>query len=298
MSDLRALLGNAALRLSLAGADSPRLDARLLLAHAMDVRPDALVGNIDIPPDVRASFEALIARRILREPVAYITGKREFWSLEFDVGPGVLIPRPETETLIEQAIEHFPDRSAALDILDLGTGTGCLLAAVASEYPNARGRGVDASESALGWAARNIEKLGLRSRCRLELGGWLPDAALRADVILSNPPYIPSRDISKLAPDVRLYEPLVALDGGEDGLDAYRALAPAVKGQLKPGGLAFLEVGAGQDLAVSGILEAEGLRTLGIAPDLAGIGRCVVAAHREMEPGKPEKTVGTVRRNR
>jgi len=298
VSDLRTLLGNAALRLSVAGVDSPRLDARLLLAHAMHARPDALVGNMDVPAGARAAFEAFLARRILREPVAYITGKRAFWSLEFDVGPGVLIPRPETETLVEEVIVSFPDRSAALEIVDLGTGTGCLLAAVLSEYPNARGLGLDASEAALSWARRNIDRLGLGSRCRLEPGSWDADAASRADVILSNPPYIPSRDIAFLMPDVRLFEPVRALDGGEDGLDAYRGLAAVMERLLKPEGLAFLEIGAGQEEAVSAILTAQGLRTVRIVADLAGIGRCVIAARPEMEPGKPEKTVGTIPQNR
>jgi release factor glutamine methyltransferase len=298
VSDLRQLLGSAALRLSVAGIESPRLDARLLLAHALGVRPDALVGSIDISDEVLAHFEGFIARRILREPVAYITGKREFWSLEFEVGPGVLIPRPETETLIEKVIDRFPDRSALLEVVDLGTGTGCLLAACLSEYPNARGVGIDASGAALAWARRNIERLGLRNRCRLDVVSWDSAAASKADVILSNPPYIRSQDIPFLAPDVRLYEPVSALDGGEDGLDAYRALAPVIEGLLKPKGLAFLEIGAGQDEAVSAILRAEGLGTVKIATDLAGIGRCVIAERSVRDRTQDEKTVGTTPRNR
>jgi release factor glutamine methyltransferase len=182
--------------------------------------------------------------------------------------------------------------------VDMGTGTSCLLAAFLSEYPNASGLGIDASETALSWASRNIDKLGFGARCRLELGGWETAAASRADVILSNPPYISSRDIPLLAPDVRLFEPVLALDGGEDGLDAYRALAPAIEQVLKPEGLAFLEIGAGQGEAVLAILRAHGLRTARIAADLAGTGRCIVVEHREMEPGMPEKTVGTTRQSR
>ena len=277
MSDLRTLLGNAALRLSVAGVDSPRLDARLLLAHAMNTRPDDLVGNIDVSTDALALFETFLARRILREPVAYIVGKREFWSLEFDVGPDALIPRPETETLIEQVVHSFRDRSARLDVVDLGTGTGCLLAACLSEYPTARGVGIDASDGALAWARRNIEKLGLGGRCRLEPGSWNTITISEADVILSNPPYVRRQDVPLLPPDVRLYEPFSALDGGDDGLDAYRALAPVIKRILKPQGLAFLEIGAGQEEGVSAILQAQGLITVEIATDLAGVGRCVVA---------------------
>lgn len=284
MSDLRTLLGSAALRLSAAGVDSPRLDARILLAHALQVRPDALVGNVEITADALARFESFLARRILREPVAYITGTREFWSLEFEVGPGVLIPRPETETLIEQVLEFFPDRSAPLDVVDLGVGSACLLAACLSEYPNACGTGIDASEIALSWACRNVERLGLSGRCKLELESWSAISALRSDVILSNPPYIGSEDIPSLAPDVRLFEPVSALDGGEDGLDAYRALAPVMGRLLKPEGLAFLEIGTGQKRAVPVILEANGLRITGVAKDLSGIPRCVVTARN---PGNP-----------
>lgn len=277
MSDLRALLGDAALRLSIAGVDSPRLDARLLLAHAMHVRPDTLIGSVDVPPETLTRFEALLARRILREPLAYITGTKEFWSLKFDVGPGALVPRPETETLIDAVLAHFPDRTAPLEMLDLGTGTGCLLLAALSEYPNAHGVGVDASEEALRWARRNVEKLGLKGRAKLESGDWVSVSVPQADVILSNPPYIESTDIPRLAPEVRKFEPLSALDGGPDGLDAYRSLVGLLKRYLKPEGRVFLEIGQRQGEAVSAILATCGLETLEIKADLAGIGRCVVA---------------------
>ena len=279
MSDLRALLGDAALRLSMAGADSPRLDARLLLALAMKVRPDSLVGSIDVPPDALTDFEAMLARRILREPLAYITGSKEFWSLDFDVGPGVLIPRPETETLIDAMLKYFPDKSAALDVLDLGTGTGCLPIAALSEYPNARAVAVDASADALKWATRNVEKHAFMQRCRLEQGNWEQVPAATADVILSNPPYIKSNDIPTLAPEVRKFEPVSALDGGPDGLDAYRSLAPLIARLMKPDGLAFLEIGQGQGGDVSALLEGQNLRIREILNDLAGIGRCVVVEH-------------------
>ncbi|MBV9992432.1 MAG: peptide chain release factor N(5)-glutamine methyltransferase [Alphaproteobacteria bacterium] len=233
-------------RLREAGVDNPRLDARLL------------------------TTEEQIARRVVREPVAYILGHKGFWTLDIAVGPGALVPRPETETLIEQLLKHAPDRTAALDILDLGTGTGCLLLAALSEYPNARGVGVDSSAEALAWARRNVEKQGANARL-VECDFTEIDGAY--DVILSNPPYIRTGDIAGLAPEVRLYEPVRALDGGADGLDAYRALAPAIRCLLKPGGLVFLEIGAGQGAEVSAIL---GLEILGIASDLAGVERCVV----------------------
>lgn len=243
-------------RLRAAGVDNPRLDARVLREAAAD----------------DAEFESFIVRRVAREPVAYITGRKEFWSLDFAVGPGALIPRPETETLIEQMLVHFPDRAAPLDVLDLGTGTGCLLVAALHEYRHARGAGVDSSAQALAWAHRNVEKHGLQKRCELVLGDFA-DMPGAYDVILSNPPYIRSADIAELEPEVRLHEPRAALDGGPDGLDAYRALGPVLRRLLKPGGLVFLEIGAGQGDAATGLL---GLEILGIAPDLAGIPRAVI----------------------
>jgi release factor glutamine methyltransferase len=234
-------------------------------------------------------FELLVRRRIAREPVAYIVGHKGFWSHDFDVGPGALVPRPETETLVESVLQEFPDRAAALNVLDLGTGTGCLLLSVLGEYPNARGTGIDASPQALEWAHRNARKLGLADRCRLIKGNWGDDLSDRFDVILSNPPYIRTEDIAQLDPEIRLFEPPRALDGGPDGLDAYRALGPEIARLLKSAGLAFLEMGEGQDKAVVEILTRSGLGTRKIATDLAGIGRCVTAEHRI----SAEKTVGS-----
>lgn len=277
MNDPRTLLGDAALRLSIAGVESPRLDARLLLAHALSMAPDALVGSVDISEEARARFEEFLARRILREPVAYITGHREFWSLDFEVGPGVLVPRPETETLVEQALDRFPDRSAPLSIVDFGTGTGCLLVALLHEFPNARGVGVEASRKALSWAEKNLEKHHLAGRASLHQGSWKDLLDEGADVIVSNPPYIRHEEIALLPPEIRLHEPVQALDGGPDGLEAYRTLAPAIRHALTQKGWAFLEIGKGQDAEVGAILAGEGLTVRMIVPDLAGIGRCVVA---------------------
>jgi release factor glutamine methyltransferase len=278
VTDLRAILGDAALRLSIAGIGNPRLDARLLLAHALNLRPDALVGSVNIPAHAHARFEEFLARRILREPVAYIVGTKEFWSLEFEVGPGALIPRPETETLIEQLVEAFPDRAAPLEIADFGTGTGCLLVAALHEFPAATGTGIDRSADALGWARRNLRRHGLEGRARLELGSWDGVFLDRADAILANPPYVRDEEVPALPPEIRHFEPVEALSGGGDGLAAYRALAPLIARVLRPGGMAFLEIGAGQEESVLGLLSAQGLERTRVAADLAGIGRCVVAA--------------------
>ena len=205
-----------------------------------------------------------------REPVAYIVGRKEFWSLDFAVGPGALIPRPDSETLIEALCKAFPDKSAPLSFLDLGTGTGCLLIAALKEYPNARGVGVDQSDDALVWALRNISLHKLEARATLIQSGWLEEATPGFDAVLCNPPYIPTAEIASLSADVRLYEPHPALDGGTDGLAAYRALAPRIARLLKSHGRAFLEIGVGQDTAVPAVLAAAGVQVLGIEPDLGG----------------------------
>ncbi|MGZ6021376.1 MAG: peptide chain release factor N(5)-glutamine methyltransferase [Rhizomicrobium sp.] len=274
-------VGDAARRLTAAGIDSARLDARLLWKFAQDVEASALVAR-----DERRAvtlFESLVRRRLAHEPLAYIVGHKEFWSLDFAVGPGVLIPRPDTETLIEAACKAFADKNAPLSILDLGTGSGCLLIAALKEYPNAHGVGIDASAAALRWAAQNVARHKLEERAALIESGWLEEAKPGFDVVLCNPPYIPTADIDSLAPDVRLYEPCSALDGGTDGLDAFRALAPRIGRVLTPQGRAFLEIGAGQVSAVGSILEAQDLKIVAVLPDLAGIPRCVVA--RRGNPG-------------
>lgn len=257
MSDV---VGEAAERLRAAGFESARTEARLLWERAQQRD---------------CNFDNVLQRRLKHEPLAYIIGRKEFWSLEFEVGPGVLIPRPETETLIEQALAALPDRERPYRVLDLGTGSGCLLVALLKEFPNAFGRGIDCSEQAVGWARRNAGKDGLGRRCELIEGDWAA-AAGAFDLIVSNPPYIPSAEIAALPLDVRDYEPRKALDGGPDGLAAYRTLAPLLKRHLEPNGVGLLEIGAGQHHMVEQIMEAEGLRVTRITADLAGIPRCLV----------------------
>jgi release factor glutamine methyltransferase len=272
---LSDILGAASKRLAEAGIASPRREARILLARILGISSNSLLTS---PPRVNAAdllrYEGFVERRISREPLAYIIGEREFWSLPFKVGPGVLIPRPETETLIEQLRVSFPDPNTPLSILDLGTGSGCLLAAALNEYPRAQGVGVDASSRALKYAAENLGAHGLAKRGRLEEGDFSRIVG-RFDAILSNPPYIPSADIAGLEPDVRDFEPKAALDGGPDGLDAYRQLAGLLPSLLAKGGLAFVEIGVGQDETVPALMVAAGLENRGVAPDLADIPRCV-----------------------
>lgn len=272
------ILDRGAEVLRAAGIESPRREARLLLAHALGVRQEAiLAGNVSPDDAALARYETLVARRAAHEPLAYIVGAREFWSLDFAVGPGVLIPRPETEILVEQALKAFPEKDAALDVLDLGTGSGCLLLSFLSERANARGLGVDVSKDALAFAVRNAAAFGLAERVRFLNADWaaMPDGAF--DVVFSNPPYIETRAIETLAPDVARYEPHGALDGGADGLVAYRGLAALLPRVLRVNGRAFVEIGQGQRELVSEIFSNAGLRVAGAVSDLAGIPRCLIA---------------------
>lgn len=249
---------------------TPRLDAELLIAEALRVSREAmLLSRLDDPAPPEA--EPLLARRAAGEPVAYILGRRDFWSIELEVGPGVLIPRPDSETLLEAALAHFGKR-APETILDLGTGPGTLLLAALAEWPEANGLGIDASEDALAFARRNAEPLGLAARAELRLGDWAAGVAGPFDLILCNPPYV--EDTADLPRDVRDWEPAQALFAGADGLQAYRRLAPQVPALLAPGGIACFEVGTGQAGAVAALFEAQGLRAA-TRQDLAGHARCV-----------------------
>lgn len=272
MKNIRDLLHDAAERLTVAGVDSPRLDARILLAQAMGVSRDDLIAAARQPTPAQAQcYEALLARRLAREPLAYITGHKGFWSLDLKVGPGVLVPRPETETIIERMLALFSDRAAPLAIADLGAGSGALLAAALTEFPNAQGVAFERSPLARPYAIHNLAVFGARAKLAAD---WADAGAHGFDVVLSNPPYIPSTDIAGLAPEVRLFEPHAALDGGSDGLDAYRSLADLLPQALRPGGVAILELGQGQARQVEPLFQK--LTVDHVAPDLAGILRVLV----------------------
>jgi release factor glutamine methyltransferase len=252
-------------------SDTPRLDAELLLAHALGIDRNALLlrqRDLDVPP----AFASLLDRRAAGEPVAYITGFRDFWTISLHVTPDVLIPRPDTETLMEAAVDYFgvvgPGR-----VLDLGTGSGALLLAALDQWPGAQGLGIDASRAALEVAQDNAERLGLANRARFELGDWGNGLAGPFDLILINPPYIASA--APLAGDV-LHEPGSALFAGREGLDDYRRIAPALPGLLSPTGLAAIEIGYDQRESVSVILEEQGLNVT-VRCDLAGHDRCLAA---------------------
>lgn len=272
---IRDLLHDAADRLSQAGVDNARVDARILLARAMKTSREELIAAIRQPDAAEAdAFRSMIARRIDREPIAYIIGCKEFWSLDFKVGPGVLVPRPETETLVETALALFADRAAPLNVADLGTGSGALLLSVLKEFPLARGTGFERSPDALAYARANLAAHAFGARGRIIEADWGEAPPDGFDLVLSNPPYIPSADIAALDPEVRLHEPRAALDGGADGLNAYRGLAELLPRLLRPGGMAVLELGLGQAEQVKPLFQK--LTVLRVAPDLARIPRALV----------------------
>lgn len=250
---------------------TPRLDAELLLAHALGLsRSDVLLRQRDV--SVPPTFEPLIQRRLSGEPIAYITGMRDFWTISLAVTPAVLIPRPDSETLIEAALDHFA-AGAPSRILDLGTGSGALLLAALDQWPRATGLGLDISPAALAVARGNAERLGVASRADFGIGDWARGVEERFDLILINPPYI-ARDVT-LAGDV-LHEPEGALFAGADGLDDYRRIAPMLPPLLTSGGMAAIEIGHDQRESVTALLCDQGL-SVAARRDLAGHDRCLVA---------------------
>lgn len=275
----------AASALRQGGIATPELDARLLLCHAASFSHETYIAKAreELLPAARARLEQSIARRLEHEPVARIVGEREFYGRGFRLDPHALDPRPDTETLIEAAlalVERKGWRRRKLDLLDLGTGTGCILLTLLAELPRAQGIGTDQSAGALALAAVNAARLGVADRASFIAADWLDAVAGRFDLVLSNPPYLASAEIAGLAPDVAGYDPALALDGGPDGLDAYRRIAARAGQALAEGGRLLLEIGAGQRESVVEILREAGLRLDaegGIGHDLAGRPRVVVA---------------------
>ncbi len=245
------------------------LDARILVEAASGAsRVDIIAdGKRPLTPAQAAALQGLVARRLRREPISQILGRKGFWSVMLKVTPDVLTPRPETETLVELVLSAIPERRP-FSLLDLGVGSGAILLAILSERPAGRGLGVDFSEEALAVARDNAASLGLSGRVALLRGDWttgLGEASF--DVVVANPPYVRSGDIASLAPDVREHEPRLALDGGADGLDAYRRLAPEILRVLRPGGLFAVEVGAGQARSVAALFRRAGAAELAGAKD-------------------------------
>jgi release factor glutamine methyltransferase len=265
--------------LEAAGIAESRLEARLLLADAAGWALEKIIAERDaaLESGVVARVERLAARRQAREPMSHILGWREFWSLRFLVTPDVLTPRPDSETLVEAVLSALPDRAARMRVLDLGVGSGCLLMALLHELPQATGVGVDRSARALDVARRNAQALDMAGRVDLRPGDWGEGIEETFDVVVSNPPYVPSDDIETLDPEVSEHEPWLALDGGADGLDCYRRLAGELGYLVRPGGVVALEVGRGQAPMVARLVASAGFRAITIHEDLSGTPRVVLA---------------------
>lgn len=269
--------------LSQAGIENARREARLLMEYGsgLSLTTQLTRGGDLLSADVVSRLSGLTGRRMQHEPLHYITGQRGFWSLDVAVSPATLIPRADTEALIESLCALRPDRSRVSSVLDLGTGTGCLLLAALGEYPEAIGVGVDRSEAAARLARENAHRNGMQNRCFMLTGDWNASISGRFDVILSNPPYIRSQDINQLMPEVARFEPMSALDGGQDGLTEYRRIIPSLPSLMADNGLAVIEAGAGQGDDIVHLAECAGLQVLEIRSDLGGISRALAFGKRD-----------------
>ncbi len=265
MTAIVRALGRATEQLSKT-SDTPRLDAEVLMAAALNISRDRMLLQ---NPNGQApeAFYEFIERRAKGEPVAYITGQRAFWTIDLAVGPGVLVPRPDSETLIVAAVEFFADTPGPARVLDLGTGPGTLLLAALDEWPKAIGLGIDSSQEALYYAERNAKRLGLTDRATFRLGNWAEGIEANFDLVLCNPPYV--ADDADTGLGVREFEPHEALFAGPEGLDAYRRLAPQLGRLIAPGGLAAIEIGFDQARSAAALFEAEGLKPH-VATDFGG----------------------------
>ncbi len=269
----------AARRFGEAGLDSPGLDARLLLGHVLGLDPVQLVVNENLPVDEarRGDFESLVARRLQGEPVARIFKQKEFYGLLFALNEATLVPRPETELLVDEGVKFLSTHKKAR-ILDLGTGSGAVLIALLSVLKNARGVGSDISERALEQARANGLGLGVENRAKWVQSAWFESLkGERFDLIVSNPPYIARGDLAKLPREVRGFDPVRALDGGVDGLEAYRSIVADAGAHLNPGGALMLEIGYNQAAVVKALCLQSGFQEMIVHCDLAGHSRVIVA---------------------
>jgi release factor glutamine methyltransferase len=283
---LSVLLREAARCLEKAGIENAPLDVRLIAAFVLGCTRAqlALDPHRDLSPAMREGFDALLRRRLAGEPLSHILGRREFWSLDFEVTSDTLAPRPESECLINIALTLLPEREAPYHLLDLGTGTGCLILSLLNELPRAQGLGIDISAAALDVARRNAVRLSLDGRMRWRETSWLNGITETFDLILCNPPYLSRHEIDKGRRELA-FEPRLALDGGEDGLEAYRRLLPGLKSCLCSEAHVVFEINAMQAEEVSELLTQNHFRVLAIHHDLAGLERCIVAGLPRFTPG-------------
>jgi release factor glutamine methyltransferase len=275
-SSSRAILEDGCLILAAAGIDTARLDAEVLLAHACGVSRGSLMAGLSIDADGAENFRHMIARRAARAPLAYIIGRKEFFSLDFEVTPAVLIPRPETETLVEAALRFLAMRPEAR-ILDIGTGSGAIAIAVAANAPEARIKATDISKEALEVARRNAIRHRCEDRIEFVAADLFPNDDSRFDLIVSNPPYIAEADLDALQPEIRLHEPRHALAAGSDGLDFYRRIAVESRSRLNRDGAVMVEIGAGQGCEVAALFRRAGFSNIDAVADLARIERVISA---------------------
>lgn len=263
-----------------AGVEDAELDTRLLIVETLNINDISYA----LDPERKLTVQevrkvmARVEKRAARQPLSQIFCEKEFWSLSFKVTSDTLTPRPDSETLVETALLRIKPKDRALTILDLGTGTGCLLLSLLSEYPNATGVGIDISHKALDVAKENANRLNLRTRAKFRQGNWTErlESNLKFDVIISNPPYIGTKEKEYLAPEVRDHEPEMALFSGEEGLDDYRRLAVQLQNRLKPNGLVILEIGFDQARSVKEIFISAGFNKISLYKDLGARDRCLV----------------------
>ena len=262
--------------------ESPILEARLLLGFALGIPQERFYGSEDkvLTKSQADNYTKIIERRCKREPVSRIIGTRGFWNLTLKINLSSLDPRPDSEILVDSILRNFPDKAANLKFIDFGTGTGCLLLSALNEFPNSSGVGVDISKECITLAKENAALNGLSQRALFIESDWGREVTDKFDVIIANPPYIQSDTISTLDPEVKDFDPHIALNGGQDGLSCYRKLAPQFVETLKKGGLVFLEIGYNQRESVSKIMEHSGLKCLYINQDLGNRDRCLILAHR------------------
>jgi release factor glutamine methyltransferase len=277
---LDAVFRDTLQRLTAAGVPNPGLDARLLVCAATGLGHERLIGEPgrSVAESEACRLEVMVARRLAREPVSRILGEREFWGRSYAVGPATLDPRPDTETLVEMALDWMRGRDIPRPtIADLGTGTGCLLISLLCDLHQARGFGIDIDPDALIVAASNAGRYLEPGRAHFICGDWLAPVGCSVDLIVSNPPYIETAEIERLEPEVAAFDPRGALDGGVDGLDAYRQIVDAAAGHINPGGALMLEIGADQEPSVAELLERGGFSVYGTRRDLSGTIRCIFA---------------------
>lgn len=269
----------AAQQMAQAGLPDGRREARLLVAQALKIPQQTILmdGGRALDDAQADAVAAMVLRRCQREPLSRIVGERGFWTLDLGLNADTLDPRPDTETLVEAVIELCPDRQAPLRLVDFGTGTGCILLALLSEYPNARGLGVDLAPGAVDMAQQNAQRNGLAERASFQQGDWAAGLTGPFDVIVSNPPYIATHEMAALEPEVTQYDPQRALVSGDSGYECYETLIPQLPAILAPGGVIALEVGHTQAVKVGELLQNAGFAQITVRPDLAGIARCVIA---------------------